>query len=322
MTRLRSTLRFISATTLGLALLSGCQSESFDDSDSITAAVEAACDDTAPPARRPPPAPDSLIHIALQSLDLGAVQRQAIQGILEELKSPRDALGAARQAFHQQLAEGVRASAIDQSSFDDAVMAIETHATLYSAEVAVAIKRLHEVLAPEQRSALLEQLKELAPPPPPPEGEAAPPPPPDGEAAPEGAPPRPEGELDSKPPPPPGAKLVTALELSDAQHEALRQAHEEAGLGRPLGDRCQRVDDGRKQEKEAFLAAFASDTLDPSLIPGERFGEHARHQASRLATLAQLLVPILDESQRERLAELLESPPPPPEGRAEGPSQP
>ncbi|WP_437896776.1 Spy/CpxP family protein refolding chaperone [Sorangium sp. So ce124] len=251
-----------------------------------------------------PRGPEHLLRAALHELDLSDAQKATIEGALEGLRDGAKE-GPKGGAVFSALAEGVRAGKIDRAAIEaklpDAGRAAEEH----RARVAGALSTLHATLTKEQRRQLVDVIAAKM-------DER-------GERGPRGG--KQGGEHhrgDRGGMGGPGMRggplghLLAGLDLRDEQRAQIDKALEGA---RPSdADRDGRKEDhaARRAEMRARLETFAADRFDanaflPQPPAGEKMGPRA-HLDRMVGALA-AIVPILDEAQRNALAERIEKGP-------------
>ncbi len=197
----------------------------------------------APPHHGPPPPPPPagrLVHRAMDQLDLDPGQGDALAALARDDHGRLRAIHEAHDGVRLALAEVFAAESWDGAPLDTPLAQLETALAARGPGDLAVLQGLHATLSSSQRAELVESL-----PPPPPhgaDGEQGPPPP-DHHGP--GAPPA--AAHDGPPPPPPGHRgppgaggpppglhgLLPLLDLSDAQHEALRAARPEPPRNAP-----------------------------------------------------------------------------------------
>ncbi|WP_437797371.1 Spy/CpxP family protein refolding chaperone [Sorangium sp. So ce693] len=316
--RLGSVLPLVGALVGALVGVAGCTAETGQGNTSPSdEAAEAALAQGPPGAGGPregfgghrggPRGPEHLLRAALHELDLSDAQKATIEGALEGLRDGAKE-GPKGGAVFSALAEGVRAGKIDRAAIEaklpDAGRAGEEH----RARVAGALSTLHATLTKEQRRQLVDVIAAKM-------DER-------GERGPRGG--KQGGEHHRGPRGDrggmggPGMRggplghLLAGLDLRDEQRAQIDKALEGA---RPSdADRDARKEDhaARRAEMRARLETFAADRFDanaflPQPPAGEKMGPRA-HLDRMVGALA-AIVPILDEAQRNALAERIEKGP-------------
>ncbi|WP_437975641.1 Spy/CpxP family protein refolding chaperone [Sorangium sp. So ce295] len=266
-----------------------------------------------------PRGPEHLLRAALHELDLSDAQEATIEGALEGLRDgakerPKDG------AVFAALAEGVRAGKIDRAAIEAKLPDAGRAAEERRARVAGALSTLHATLTKEQRRQLIDVIAAKM-------DERAERGPRGGEQGGEhhrG----PRGDRGGMGGPGmrgdhggmggPGMRggplghLLAGLDLRDEQRAQIDKALEAARPGD--ADRVGRKEDhaARRAEMRARLETFAADRFDanaflPQPPAGEKMGPRA-HLDRMVGALA-AIVPILDEAQRNALAERIEKGP-------------
>ncbi|WP_437991661.1 Spy/CpxP family protein refolding chaperone [Sorangium sp. So ce145] len=262
-----------------------------------------------------PRGPEHLLRAALHELDLSDAQEATIEGALEGLRDgakerPKDG------AVFAALAEGVRAGKIDRAAIEAKLPDAGRAAEERRARVAGALSTLHATLTKEQRRQLVDGIAAKM-------DER-------GKRGPRGGEHHhgPRGGEHHRGPRGgehhrggmggPGMRggplgyLLAGLDLRDEQRAQIDKALEAARPGD--ADRVGRKEDhaARRAEMRARLETFAADRFDanaflPRPPAGEKMGP-AAHLDRMVGALA-AIVPILDEAQRNALAERIEKGP-------------
>ncbi|WP_437983231.1 Spy/CpxP family protein refolding chaperone [Sorangium sp. So ce117] len=259
-----------------------------------------------------PRGPEHLLRAALHELDLSDAQEATIEGALEGLRDgakerPKDG------AVFAALAEGVRAGKIDRAAIEAKLPDAGRAAEERRARVAGALSTLHATLTKEQRRQLVDVIAAKM-------DER-------GERGPRGGEhhrgdrggmggPGMRGDRGGMGGPGmrggPLGYLLAGLDLRDEQRAQIDKALEAARPGD--ADRVGRKEDhaARRAEMRARLETFAADRFDanaflPQPPAGEKMGPRA-HLDRMVGALA-AIVPILDEAQRNALAERIEKGP-------------
>ena len=286
----RPTLMLISTLLLAPG---ACDLEDALDLERDGALLDAASD--AEGTRPLPPPPELLLQAAIEvgALDLDDEMQAALDQRHEAHEAARDAHEALRRAQ----AEAVAAGSVDVQAFGDAIASLEEAARREGVALELALDTAHARLDEAERAEVVDML------PPPPDGDRQGPPPPG---------PRPEGSEGPGGPegmgPPPGpGMLLEALGLDESQRRALAES-----LGEPTPPQRPTPPDLETFADEEFSAA----ELGLATQVQQRTREQAEHEVELLAAL----VPLLDDSQRATLEQLLSEPPPAPEGPRREPS--
>ncbi|MGK4008876.1 Spy/CpxP family protein refolding chaperone [Sorangium sp. So ce1036] len=252
--------------------------------------------------------PERLLRAALHELDLSDAQRSTIQGALEGLRNgakPPPEGGAVFAA----LAEGVRAGAIDRAAIEAKLPAAGRWTEERRARVAGALGTLHATLTKEQRKQLVDTIAARM--------EAM------GEKGRRG----PMGARGGHGPMgargghgPMGGRgmkggplghLLRGLDLRDEQRAQIDKALE--GVRPSAAERGARKEDfaAMRAEMRARLATFAEDRFDANaFLPAAGAQKGPRAHLDRMVDALAAIVPILDETQRNALADRLEQGPP------------
>ncbi|WP_437278500.1 Spy/CpxP family protein refolding chaperone [Sorangium sp. So ce375] len=257
-----------------------------------------------------PHGPEHLLRAALHELDLSDAQKATIEGALDGLRDgakerPKDG------GVFAALAEGVRAGKIDRAAIEAKLPDAGRAAEERRARVAGALGTLHATLTKEQRRQLVDTIAAKMD-----DREAR------GERGPRGGERGgehhrgPRGDRGGMGGPGmrggPLGHLLAGLDLRDEQRAQIDKALEgarpsDAGRNAPKEDFA-----ARRAEMRARLETFAADRFDANtFLPQPRAGEktgpraHLDHMVDALAAI----VPILDEAQRNALAERIEKGP-------------
>lgn len=265
----------------------GCDLESTVDADRASSWLDGAGEPEGHERRREPP-PEGLLRLAIHVGALG--EEPAMQEALELRQAIDDEARGAHETFHLSLADAVAARAIEEEEFDDSIAALARIAAQQGEALEHALDTAHALLDEAERAEAVDLL-----PPPPAQGEH---PPmsaeggaPEGGARPGGAGPGGAGPGGAGP-----GRLVEALELDEAQHEALR-----AALGEPVPP---------ERPTPPDLGAFADASFTAaSLGAVEHHQQHVRERAEHEVELLAALVPLLDDAQLSTLEELLRTGP-------------
>lgn len=251
------------------ASVSACGASIDEEVDSPEAALEGA--ESAKDPHRGPVA--IIVETALEELDLTSDQRAQLQGLFGKPREDADAREA-HAARAKALADAVREGAVDASAFPRPEGKRDRRAAF-----AKDLDALHALLTPAQRVQLVAALRDRMP--------AAPP---DGKARGERHGPHGHGG--------PLGFLLHDLGLTDAQQASIERALGEAGLGGK--DRPRPDFDAMKQKVEASLEAFEKESFSAAdVLPAPPPGAGPHELVEALA----VVVPLLDDSQRERLAD-------------------
>lgn len=233
-----------------------------------------------------------LIQKALRELELDEQQKKTLQDALAQDRKA-DGETAARNELNQALAAGARAGALDDELVTGKVAALEAATKAKSSQVAATLNTLHEVLTPPQRKAFLASLDA-----------GGTPMWSDEDAADErdrsrrlrSA--RGSSRLEL-------ARLMRGLSLNEEQRKKMKEAMAEEADATTEKDRGTRLTEIKKT-RQAMKAAFASDTFDAAALTSSEEST-ARRVAGihREVKAIRVLLPILDDEQREKLASAL-----------------
>lgn len=301
---------------LGVALaLAGCSAEtgtngganSVNDNGSSTAlstdapATEVAGDSQQGPRGHRPGGPDFLVFASLhEDIGLTDAQRATIQGLVQAKPALADVAQRKPDAAHATaLASAIRAGKVDLVKLDapDAT-ARETFMREHLAQSAKNLATLHATLTPEQRAKLVDAIAAKHA-----NGPQGPRGPHERRPHAGGAP----GEHG------PLGGLLADLELTPAQKEAIKtklDALKPADAQRPDREAMKAKFDEMKKEMDAKLQTFKGDAFDASAFatPPASMPKFTPSQDHRSAELS-AIVSVLDQSQREKLAQKIEQGP-------------
>jgi len=224
---------------------------------------------------------------AVENLDLTEEQRDRIDALKDkargEMRTSRESgPPEGRKEMRKALSEAVLSGAVNVADFDDELDAAEARALEHTKKMLGGLSELRAVLTPEQRTALVADMKakhdkhaekraEM-------KQKWA-----DGKGK--------RGKRHHR-----GEHMAKRLGLSEAQQAALAEARTNAGLD----ERPPRPNEGRMG---AVLDAFASDSFDvDALAARSLMPKLARAMAERKIEELSVLVPILDDAQRTSLS--------------------
>ncbi|EYF05693.1 Spy/CpxP family protein refolding chaperone [Chondromyces apiculatus] len=246
--------------------------------------------------------PAGFLMGAVEALDLSDAQRSTVKELMGELRGkggPAQGKADKGGAAFSTLAAGVRAGSIDEAAVLKQVG--EAKGEDRREAFAATLQKLHATLTPAQRRELVATVSERAA-----EHEAR------FEAMQErkgeGAP-RPEVGHGKRG----GVEMMLrGVTLRDGQREQIEKALASAGIGdeAPRGEKPDMK--AMLASKKAMLDAFAADTFDAkaalSALPaGGGKGEGGREaHLQRMVASLKVVVPLLDEAQRNELADRLE----------------
>lgn len=297
----RGILRFAALMVVAAVGAAGCdgpgapEDESADEAEAALNGSEADVDAAHPDADRAhgdrmgrhhkgmKGGPAMLLHAALKKLDLTDAQRTSVEAALNELHDGRE-----EPEGMADLAAQVRTGSVDAKAFAAQIAEGEARMAERRTRLVTALKTLHETLTPEQRKELVEKVGEKL----------------DARAAKmeEHAGGKPERKHHKG-----GAGFfLHGLDVTDAQQTSIDAALAKAGLDKPAknGDFKQQM----MEKTKASLAAFAKDTFDAKAVVPEMGREHGPH-LGRMVEALSVVVPLLDDAQRAKLAERIEQGP-------------
>lgn len=312
--RLLGTSLLLAAMPVAGLFLAGCQTTEStaaqDGDDAETQAQLSQDEGEAKPGRphRGMRGPGEFFAVALASLDLSATDRATIENLASDLQPPRHEKGEGGPSAEDRkgLADAIRSGKVDASKFEMGAPPAPP-ADMHD-KLAAGLQKLHDMLSDEQRAKLVSILEAKeddhhdGPPPGgrregPPKGER-PDGPPDGDHAHHG--PRGMGG------PPPIEHLLGDLDVTDAQKEKIVAALDAAGLGKPEGAPSK---GDRAEGRAALIDAFAEAKFDAkTALPAPPVMAKAGPPSP--AKVLSVIVPLLDDAQRAKLAERIEQGPP------------
>lgn len=274
------------ALFVGVVASTGCGASPDPDptaasAQALNAPAGAATEAPGRPHMRGRGGPMAIFHEALSELDLSTDQKAKIQTAFEDAKPERGENREQGKAVFTEIADGVRAGKVDEAAIQKKLEALAAEHADGPAKMATAFQTLHDTLTADQRAKLVATIKAKM------------------EAHERGE----GGRHEAHGPPPEGAgpPFLHGIELRDDQRTKIDQALADAGLSKPEGR--PRFEDMRDKMK-ASLDAFASDKFDAkatftSMGPGP--ADHVGKLAKALA----VVVPLLDDAQRAKLADNL-----------------
>ena len=275
--------------------LTACGGEARADTNTAASAVDG--ERGGPRGAHRPGGPDGLLMAALHApINLTPAQKSTIEAALEEAR-PKAPPAKNRAA----LAAAVRAANIDPAALKGAVPSAADDGQR-TAAMAKAIGTLHATLTKEQRIALIEAMTQRMKDKGGKDGPEGHGPPPDGKEGGHGHGHGPMGFM------------LEGLDLTQAQKDALRAAHEENRPPKPTEaqkEEMKKQHEARRAEMQARLRTFAGDSFDATAFvtpPADAKGgpDHGDRMLKDLA----ILVSVLDSAQREKLAARIEQGPP------------
>lgn len=285
-------MRSITKITLALALLlpaAGCDLES---ASLLGRTADANLDQADASKRRGPPAPPPVMLTRL-AIEIGDLHDDpAVVEALDLMQAHHEHARTTHEGLRLALASSVSEGAVSTEAVATELSAIEAAAEAEAEALAFALDAVHGLLDPEEREEAVAALLDGPPPggkggAPPPGGERGAPPP-GGISSDEARP----ATSDRRPPPGPMGRLLDELELSEAQHEALR-----AALGEP---------ESHPRPEGPDLESFVDEDFEAEALGlAEVHVDHALGRATRHIEMLGALVPLLDDAQLATLVERL-----------------
>jgi Spy/CpxP family protein refolding chaperone len=244
-----------------------------------------------------------LVGTALDSLDLTSEQQSALEELLDGM-GPSEEGWAAHKELQAALAAGLRAGAIDEELVGEKLAVIQQHMAEANDKTVAALGTLHATLTPEQRSALVaivhergEKMREHMEAKRKAHAEAQA----EGGDAPEGKRGRPRGGA--------GMWIARGLDMTDEQRAALAAALGAEGIDKPSREEmAARFSEGL-DNWEAMLASFATAEFDANAHRHVVTFDHLEKGLEHYVASVKALAGILDQSQRDELAERIEQGP-------------
>lgn len=227
--------------------------------------------------------PQMMFISAIKELDLSADQRKTIDGLIDGMKP--EAGNEARpdpSAFFQALQDDVRAGKVDEAALN-AKLAALGDPNKGPQKMAAAFQTLHDTLTPDQRTKLVASIQAKM----------------DAHEKDEGAHHDREEAREGKDRP--VAPFLRGIDLRDDQKTKIEQALASAGMEKPEGKA--RFEEMRDKMKSS-LEAFKADKFDAVAAMPNRGEGPGQHLAKMVKAMA-IIVPILDEAQRTKLADNL-----------------
>lgn len=243
-----------------------------------------------------------LLKAALHELDLSAEQKATVEGVLAKLPGlhhERGAKGPGKEGPGKEaraaLAQSIRAGKVDPTAVPE--MGQRPDFAGMKAAVMEAAQTLHKALTPEQRRALVDSIAKRA-----------------EEFAPR--------EHDEKGPRHgkrgfggemgPAGWFLRDLDLTDLQRDAIKKAlaTELGGHERPDPATMKKHHEEMKAAMKARLESFASDRFDAQAFAAPPKDMPAmKNPGERMHKMLAVVVPLLNETQREKLAQRIEEGP-------------
>jgi Spy/CpxP family protein refolding chaperone len=236
------------------------------------------------------------ISMSLDSLGVSPDQREAVQGIQADLEAKMERARTAEQGLVLALADGVAAGTVDRARVDVALAQVASAAAEVHDATADSLNRLHVILTPAERAALVDKVEahwnvwkganavaETN------DGTSSAPPHGQNDAKPAGA-----GHL---------AILAKELNLTQEQVERIR-----SNLATEMKLTATRFDPREVETcMQAFGAAFKEETFDAKTLRqvGSANAMLAGWGAIRMAQFYEAVIPALTPDQRTSLAGML-----------------
>jgi len=293
--------RLVAPAALALAFVSGCSAGGTSIEDSSDTAQAASPDTKVAP--KPGKGerfggPEKMFREAIGNLDLNATQKATIDKALADAfpEKARKEKGEAMKPVFGLVASQIRAGSIDEKAINAKIAEVAPgKEDDHRAKMAAAIQTVHDTLTSEQRAQLVDELEskvsehqgkerdhERA-------GKK--------EHAHHGG-----GEL---------GFLLHGVDVDDAQREKIKSALDAAGIAPPEKGEMKSMRGEMKAKMAAMLEAFKGDKFDAaSALPEKEEHGHAEHLARMVKALS-VVVPLLDQDQREALAKNIENGPQP-----------
>jgi Spy/CpxP family protein refolding chaperone len=239
-----------------------------------------------------------LLKAALHELDLSAEQKATVEGVLAKLPAPPHERGGKEgpgKEFRAALAQSIRAGKVDPTAVPE--MGKHPDFAGMKAVVMEAAQTLHKALTPEQRRALVDSIAKRA--------EEFAPRDHDEKGARHGKRGF-GGEMG------PAGMFLRDLDLTDLQRDAIKKAlaAEFGGHERPDAEAMKKHHEERKAAMKARLESFASDRFDAQAFAAPPKDMPAmKNPGERMHKMLAVVVPLLNETQREKLAQRIEEGP-------------
>ena len=247
-----------------------------EEVDSESAAIdEADAAGRGHPMRHRMMGPTAMFKVALDDPDLSSEQRSTIEATLEGLRPARRPEKVEHEKRAEALAAAVRSGKVDVAALTPSDAEGDAMHEAMHAKMTAALTTLHDTLTADQRKTLVAKLR-------------------DGHAG------RDRGER-LKGPPPGGhlSMLLHGVDISGEQETAIEKALAQAKI-----DLAPPTPPNDGKGPGALLDAFAADSFDASALPPPV------HKRIPFVEALAVAVPLLDQSQRDALADaILDGPP-------------
>jgi Spy/CpxP family protein refolding chaperone len=221
------------------------------------------------------------IAMSLDTLGVDDAKRPQLEKLQSDLHAQMAPAREAEKDVLRVLAEGVAAGTVDKAKVDAAIAKLTTAADAVHAASLETLNKLHAILSPAERAALVDKVeahwevwRQV-----------------NHEEAPGGR--ERGGRL---------AKLTEEVSLTPDQVTKISAALKTALAGHPVKL------DSQKGEAHvhAFAAAFAGDSFDAKSVTSSANGDLASRGATRMALFYETVTPLLTPEQRTKLAEELQ----------------
>jgi Spy/CpxP family protein refolding chaperone len=231
-----------------------------------------------------------LIGMSVRDLDLSAEQKTAVEKIRTDMQPKMASARAASRDLSNLLADGVSAGSVDKAKVDKAIDKLVTQTRAMQAASQDALGKLHAVLTPPQRAALVDKLGENW----------------EKWKAAHGQDEKEEKENKT------GYLLSLVRELNLSQDEAtkIKAAFQAKMKAAPQEHEHKEV----QEHLQKFGTAFKADKFDPKAVSSEKADAHmAKWGATRRAMFLEAAAPVLTADQRTKLADKIRADAPPAE---------
>jgi Spy/CpxP family protein refolding chaperone len=225
-----------------------------------------------------------LIGMSVRDLDLSADQKVAVEKIRADMQPKLEPLRAAARDLSTLLADGVAAGSVDKAKVDKAIDKLVAQTKTMQAASSEALGKLHAVLTPAQRAALVDKVGENW----------------EKWKASHGQDEKDEKEHKS------GHLLALVHDLGLTQEEAqkIKAAFQAKMKPAPQDHEHKEV----QEHLQKFGVAFKAEKFDPKTVSSEKADSHmARWGATRRAMFLEAAAPVLTPDQRTKLADKIRS---------------
>lgn len=275
------------ASTLALVLCAACQTDALPEEATADVNAEQGERTAAPEEATVPELGklrvDTLVEEAFALEGLSAEQRAELDRVQGVIEGGHPEKKAAFAAFRSALSDAVRTGTLDREAMDRHVEALVGHSTTMVERKVEAMRDVHALLTPVQRTALLARVAEA----------------------------KSSGCSDKKSGDKKRGKfysLVFDLDLTDAQRAELEAAKTELKSSRPSAEAKK---EARRTRTAALVAAFNSNAFDAKTLAAEsKRPAHMRKKLQRKLAFAEKAIQALTPEQRAALADALNAPRP------------